>query len=55
VPTAFGRVLARPRDASGRTALPMAEALGLTEEELIEMERGQRQPSLTDLFMSREC
>jgi transcriptional regulator with XRE-family HTH domain len=50
LPIAFGRVLARRRSAKPGTALALAGAVGLTENEVIAMERGQREPVLTEFF-----
>lgn len=50
LPIAFGRVLARRRGAKPGTTLALAESIGLTEDEVIETEQGQREPSLTEFF-----
>jgi len=50
LPIAFGRVLARRRGAKPGTTLALAESVGLTEDEVIETEQGQREPSLTEFF-----
>jgi transcriptional regulator with XRE-family HTH domain len=50
LPTAFGRVLARRRSAKPGTSLALAGAVGLTENKVIAMERGQREPVLTEFF-----
>jgi transcriptional regulator with XRE-family HTH domain len=48
LPIAFGRVLARRLGAKPGTALALAGSVGLTEDEVIEMERGEREPALTE-------
>lgn len=50
LPIAFGRVLTRRRDASRRTPLDLARSVGLTENEVLEMQRGQREPTLREIF-----
>jgi transcriptional regulator with XRE-family HTH domain len=50
LPIAFGRVLARRRGAKPGTALALAGSVGLTEGEVIAVERGQREPALTEFF-----
>lgn len=50
LPIAFGRVLARLRSVKPGTALAVAGSAGLTEDEVIETEQGEREPSLTEFF-----
>ena len=50
LPVAFGRMLGRRRDAKHATPLALAGSVGLTEDEVIETERGQREPALTEFF-----
>ena len=50
LPILFGRVLARRRDLKRVTTLALAESVGLTEDEVIQTERGQREPALTEFF-----
>jgi transcriptional regulator with XRE-family HTH domain len=50
LPIAFGRVLTRRRDEARRTVLDLAHSLGLRENEVLEMQRGQREPTLREFF-----
>jgi len=54
LPIAFGRVLARRRDPKPGTALALAESVGLTEDEVIETEQGQRRAKPHRVFQNRE-